>query len=246
MGASGGVHAVRKKAEAGVKGKMTQLVTELDPRSVVSEAYRILNTNLSFKNIDGKFKFIAVTSSLPGEGKSTTAANLAVTLAQGGKRVILVDADLRKPTQHKIFGLNVFEGLTNALVEGTDPLSLCKSYNNAAISILTAGTLPPNSSELLASSRMKVTLERLGGAADFVVLDCPPVLGLNDVLAVAPSIDGILLVVGSGRVPKQAVQLAKGQLDKIGAKVIGAILNGMNAKDQSSYYYYSYYGKGGY
>jgi capsular exopolysaccharide synthesis family protein len=221
---------------------MRELVTELDPHSTTSEAYRILASNLNFKNIDQQYRFIAVTSSLPGEGKSTTAANLAITLAQGGKRVILVDADLRKPTQHKKFGLSFMEGLTNVLVEGIDPISLCKQFKELSLFVLTAGAMPPNSSELLGSKRMKLTLERLGEEADFVIVDCPPVLGLNDTLAITSRVDGFLLVVGSGKVPKKALVDAKEELEKVGAKLIGAVVNGLGERDSGSYYY-GYYGE---
>ncbi len=217
---------------------LSQLVTEIDPHSGASEAYRILKTNLNFINIDDKLKYIAMTSSVAAEGKSTTTANLAITLAQGGKKVILVDADLRKPTQHKIFGLNVFEGLTNSLVEGTDPLSLCREFNGPGFKILTSGPLPPNPSELLGSARMKSVLERLGSAADTIIIDCPPILGLNDTLAVAPNVDGYLLVIGVGRVTKEELNKAKAQLDRIGANLVGAIVNGFNSKENNDYYNY--------
>lgn len=224
-----------------VNRNQTQLVTDLDPRSIVSEAYRILKTNLTFKNIERKLKNIAITSATPGEGKSTTAANLANSMAQSGKNVILVDADLRKPTSHKIFGFSVFEGLTNSLVEGTDPLSLCKTYQAHGPRILTAGTLPPNPSELLGSRRMKAVLDRLGEDADFVIIDCPPILGLNDSLALAPSVDGFLLVIGSGKVPKNTIMMAKQTLEKVEANILGAVLNGFDVRDGGSYHsYYSY------
>jgi capsular exopolysaccharide synthesis family protein len=219
-----------------------QLITEFDPHSTVSEAYRILTTNLNFVNIDAKYKYIAVTSSLPAEGKSTTAANLAVALAQADKKVVIIDADLRRPSLHKKFGLKNFEGLTNVLVEGLDPLSACKTVRTPGLSILTTGPLPPSSSELLASNKMKIVLERLGVGVDFVIIDCPPILGLNDTLALAPSVDGFLFVVGSGKTPKHAMVQAKEQLEKIGANIIGAIVNGTNTLDSKGTYYY-YYGE---
>lgn len=226
------------------KNGIVQLVTLLEPRSTVSEAYRILKTNLTFKNVEGQLKYIAVTSSLPGEGKTTTAANLAITLAQGGKKVFLVDADLRKPTLHKIFGLGSFGGLTNLLIDDKDPLELAKSFENYSLKVLTAGPLPPNSSELLASRRMKTVLEQIGKVADFVIIDCPPTLGLNDVLVLAPVVDGYLMVVGSGKVPRNALRQAKEQLEKVGANLIGAIVNNVDLRHtHGSYYYYSDYGE---
>lgn len=236
--------AIQKTSSTQKQGQLKtrssqQLVTELDPRSPISEAYRILQTNLTFMNFDGNIKFLAVTSSMPGEGKSTTAANLAVTLAQAGKQVILVDADLRKPTQHKIFGLVGFAGLTNAIVDGNDPYMLCVEHKIERLRILPAGPIPPNASELLGSKRFKQILERLGEEADFVILDCPPTLGLTDTLVLSKSVDGYLLVVGSGKVDKNALASAKEQLERVGAKVIGAVLNGIDVKEgQGSYYYY--------
>ncbi len=220
-----------------------QLITITAPESTVSEAYRILKTNLIFKNVEKGLKFIAVTSSLPSEGKSTTAANLAITLAHSNKRVILVDADLRRPSLHKIFGLSG-AGLTNVLVGGGDCLETCSNFENFSLKILTSGPLPPNSSELLASSKMKFVLQELSGFADFVILDCPPVLGFNDALALAPLIDGYLLVVGSGKVPRNAFMQTKEQLAKVGAKIIGAIVNNLDLRDtQGSYYYDSDYSR---
>lgn len=218
-----------------------QLVVENHPNSTISEAYRILQTNLNFKNIDRNFKCIALTSSVPGEGKSTNAANLAYTLAQSGKQVILVDADLRRPTIHKIFGLNMLEGLTSSIIENTDPLSLCKEVKDSGLKVLTSGPIPPNSSELLASNRMKAILQRLGEVSDYVIIDCPPVLGFNDTLALSSNVDGFLLVVGSSMVPKPALKNAKEQLDRVGSVLIGAIVNSLDLKESHGYGYYYYY-----
>jgi capsular exopolysaccharide synthesis family protein len=225
-----------------LKNASGKLISELDPYSIATEAFKILNTNLKFMNVDHKFKCIAVTSALPGEGKSTTAANLAITLAQGGCKVVLIDGDLRKPSLHKKLGLKNFEGLTNALVEGKDPVDMLTTFREFKLSVLTTGPLPPNSSELLASSRMKNVLERLNSIADYVIVDCTPVLGLNDTLAIAPNVDGFLLVVGMGKSPKQAVLQAKEQLEKVGANLIGAIANGLDSINSKDMYYY--YGEG--
>lgn len=225
-----------------IKTKISaQLITELDPRSPISEAYRILQTNLTFMNFDGNIKFLAITSSMPGEGKSTTAANLALTLAQAGKQVILVDTDLRKPTQHKIFGLVGFAGLTNAIVDGNDPYLLCIEHKTSNLKVLPAGPIPPNAPELLASRRMKQILERLGEEADFVILDCPPALGLTDTLVLSKTVDGILLVVGSGKVERDMLASAKEQFERVGARIIGTVLNGIDVKENRGAYYY-YYG----
>ena len=214
-----------------------KLVTEMGPRSGASEAFRILTSNLKFTNLEGSFKCIGVTSAIPAEGKSTIAANLALTLALEGKRVVLVDADLRRPSLHKLFGIRPPLGLTTALVDGTEPHGLCHNFNDMPLKILTAGISPPNSSELLGSNRMKLVLKSLAEKADFVILDCPPTLGLNDTLALSGAVDGFLLVVARGGASRTAIKQTKAQLDRIGAKLIGAVFNRMELNNQGYYYY---------
>lgn len=214
-------------------------VTGLDPRSPICEAYRIVRTNLNFKNLDGNLKFIVVTSAIAKEGKSITAAQMAISLAQEGKKVVLVDADLRKPTQHKIFGIDVTEGLSDALMKDIDPLSVCKQIGEKGPLVLTTGILPPNPSDVLGSSRMKQVLTAMGNQVAFVIVDSPPVLGLNDTLALAPVADGFLIVIGSRRVPRQALRHTLQQLKNVGANVVGAVVNGVEPSSRTgSYYYY--------
>lgn len=214
------------------------LVTISNPRSPIAEAYRTLRTNLEFSNLDKTLRAILVTSASAEEGKSTTLANLAVTIAQGGKRVILVDADLRRPTQHTIFGLKNNAGLTDvvrddALVANL-PLQETTVQN---LQVLTSGQLPPNPAEILGSKRMSEIIAALLERADMVLFDAPPVLAVTDAAVLSSKVDGVLLVASAGKTKRENARKAQTQLEKINARIIGAVLN--NVKAESGAYYYA-------
>jgi non-specific protein-tyrosine kinase len=241
----------------------SQLIAEREPRSPLTEAYRALRTNLQFSSLDNPLKTIVVTSAGPSEGKSITASNLAVVLAQTGMSVVLVDADLRRPVLHKVFALKNNVGLTSWLVSlpqpeavaagggrWTEPGGLAKGgplepYLQATtvprLRIVTSGPLPPNPAEVLGSSRMHQFLEELGQVADIVVLDSPPCVTVTDSVVLSRWADGVILVMDQKNTTRQSVQRARENLQTVGARILGAVVNRLDSGSSSGYYYASYY-----
>jgi non-specific protein-tyrosine kinase len=199
------------------------LITLTDPRSPVSEAYRALRTNLSFYSLDEPVRTLVVTSPSPDDGKSLTAANLAVTMAQGGMRTILVDCDLRRPSLHTFFDLNNEPGLTNLVLDETaePPLRMTGVDN---LWLLPSGPKPPNPADLLGSKRMDQIVATLLNMADVVIFDAPPVLAVTDAAVLGSKLDGALLVVNSGKTRRDHAARAKEVLEKARARIIGATL----------------------
>jgi capsular exopolysaccharide synthesis family protein len=223
-------------------GPSPSLVTELDPKSAASEAFRTLRTNIHFAALDQAYKTIAVTSSSPSEGKTTTAANLAVATAQAGSRVCLVDADLRRPAIHRMFGLANTQGLTAALLDGLPFAKVAQSSRVPNLSVLTSGPLPPNPAELVGSKRMREMLEQATAEFDLVICDTPPVISVTDGVALGAQCDGVILVVRVGTVPQAVVRRAAEQIQAVNGKIIGVLLNSVNLKRDAYYYdYYRYY-----
>ena len=217
-----------------------RLVTLLTPRSAISEAYRMLRTSIQFAAVDGQVKSIMVTSSGSGEGKSTTAANLAIVMAQTGQRVILVDADLRRPVQHRLFELPNSKGLTMALLDlNAPPKEHLQATSVPGLQIMTSGAIPPNPAELLGSQRQADLLADLEKEADLIILDSPPVLTVADALVLAPRVSGVLLVVEVGSTRRGAVQKAVDTLLHADARVLGVALNRLTLR-RSAYYYHYY------
>ena len=220
-----------------------QLLTQREPRSAFSESFRTLRTNLQFSGFDRPLRTILVTSPQPTEGKSTVVANLGVVLAQAGRRVIVVDTDLRRPILHHIFGQNNDWGLTGALFgEGnrTDDGLLPTGVEN--LSFLPSGPLPPNPSEILGSQRMGDFLAHLQEQADVILLDSPPLLTMADASILAARVDGVILVADAGRTRREALKKAAEALRRIGAHVLGVALNRVGLRSEGySYYYYYYY-----
>jgi len=202
------------------------LITIVDPRSPISEAYRSLRTNLEFSSLDKPVKTMLVTSAGPEEGKSTTLANLAVTLAQADKRVILVDCDLRRPSQHQIFGAKNSLGLTTMVVDEeafqNPPL---QESEVPGLLLLSSGPLPPNPSELLGSRRMEEIIASLKERADIVLFDAPPIIAVTDAAVLASKVDGVLLVIKAGTAKREHVKRARALLEKVNARLMGAVLN---------------------
>jgi capsular exopolysaccharide synthesis family protein len=217
------------------------IVTLANPKSAVSEAYRTLRTNIQFANVDNVMKRILFTSAGPAEGKSSTVANLAVSMAQSGKSVLIIDADMRNPSQHKIFKVPSNNGLSTTLVEEVTSLEFVVNTQTEGLDLLVAGPMPPNPAELLGSKRMKQVLYDLSKAYDIVLIDSPPTIAVTDSSILAQSVDGVVLVLASGEVNRDYAKRAKEQLDKVGAKIIGTVLNKVEMKSKEDYYYY-YYG----
>ncbi len=225
-----------------IKGKnaASLLVTFNAPRTPVSEAFRLIRTNLSFAAIDADLRTLTVSSSGPGEGKSTVSANMAVVMAQTGKRVIIVDADLRRPTQHKLFALPNNQGLTTALLNNDVPFARQLQQTKVPnLWVLTSGPIPPNPAELLNSQRMSLLIEALQEEADLVVFDTPPCLTVADAIILAPQTTGCALVIDAGKTRQQALVQAVERLQNSGAQILGAVLNQVKIT-RSDYYYHEY------
>ena len=219
-----------------------KLITADHPKSPISEAYRVLRTNLQFSSVDRPLKTLLVTSANPIEGKSVTAANIGVVMAQAGHSVIMVDSDLRRPVLHKIFQIPNNEGFTNALLHANpSPGAYLQPTKVENLRVLTTGPLPPNPSELLGSERMKGLIEHLKSEADVVIFDSPPSLAVTDAAVLAMQMDGTLLVVDAGATRRGLAGRAVENLQKVGGNVLGVVLNKLSARRGGYYYHYYYY-----
>lgn len=216
----------------------------MDPKSPVVEAYRTLRTNLRYASAGSDLRSVLITSPGPGEGKSTTAANLAYIIAQSGQRVIAVSADLRKPTLGKYFGMEHHgRGLSNILIgEATlDDCLIPSAERN--LMVLGAGPQPPNPAELLDTERMRVLVQELEERADMVIFDAPPVIAVTDALILGPLVDGVLLVINVGTVPRELAKRSKEQFEAVGARLLGVVLNRVDVREGYGYYYYYQQGR---
>ncbi|MGB9975795.1 CpsD/CapB family tyrosine-protein kinase [Thermovenabulum sp.] len=214
-----------------------------DPKSVVSEAFRVFRTNLQFASIDKPLKKILITSSVPREGKSSVAANLAVTLASAEKSVLLIDADLRRPKQNKIFYIENHIGLSNFLAENIELDSVIQSTVIQNLYILPSGPVPPNPAEVLSSKKMKNFLEEVSQNYDYLIIDSPPVNSVADASILSTLVDGVILVTACHETEREALIVAKNQLEKVNARILGVVLNKVKENSGSYYYYYYYYGE---
>jgi len=202
------------------------LITLTDPRSRAAEAYRTLRTNLTFAALDKPLETLVVTSAAPDEGKSTVLANLGVTLAQGERRVILVDADLRRPSLHEIFGVANDRGLTTMIVDEAalnDPPLMDVGVNN--LWLVPSGPLPPNPADILGSRKMEEAIAALKARADIILFDAPPVVAVTDAAVLGTKVDGALLAVCAGRTRREHAQRAKELLERVHVRIVGAVLN---------------------
>lgn len=217
---------------------MTQpdLITLTNPRSPASEAFRTLRTNLIFSSINEPLHTLVVTSPAPQEGKSTTLANLAVTFAQSGKKTLLVDCDLRRPTQHTIWGVEQQPGLTDMVLEGLKkPPLLDVGIEN--LSLLTSGPLPPNPADLLGSPRMDAIVKQLKDEADIVLFDAPPIIAVTDATLLASKLDGVLLVFRAGSTRRDHAEQAKELLERVNIRLVGTVLTNAQVDVRMGGYY---------
>ncbi len=226
----------------------SDLVTLAEPRSPIAEAFRSLRTNIQFASVDKPLQSILVTSALPSEGKSTVAANLAITIAQSGKRVVLLESDLRRPSVHRYLKVPNRMGLSTMFVRPQVYLDgNLQGTRIPNLKVLTAGDLPPNPSELLGSERMQAILRQLREQADVLILDTPPMMAVTDAVVLAPRVDGVLLVARPGGTKISALRTAVEQLRRTGANILGVVLNEVQMKGyryryySNMYYYYGYY-----
>jgi exopolysaccharide transport family protein len=226
--------------------EVVELVTKSRPRSQMAESYRALRTSLLLTFAGGPPKVILVTSALPEEGKTTTSVNSAIVLAQKGNRVLLIDADLRRPSIHKTLGMGPKSGLSNVLT-GTATLqeAIIPSTILPELFILPAGTPPPNPAELLASTKMKNVLEELRKNYDHIVIDSPPTLSVTDAVVMSTDADAVVLVIRSGHTTKPALRRARDILLQVNARVCGVLVNAVNLNSPDYYYHYEYQGKYG-
>ncbi|MDZ7374414.1 MAG: polysaccharide biosynthesis tyrosine autokinase [candidate division KSB1 bacterium] len=221
----------------------SRLVAHFRPKSPISEAYRTVRTNIQYSRPDQTPRVLLVTSPGPGEGKSTTVANLAITFAQLGNRTLLVDADLRRPILHRIFGIDRNTGLTNCIVGRESLENVVRPTPIENLYVIACGPLPPNPAEILGSDSMKHLLKRMAEEYDAVLLDSPPILAVTDSLVLSTEVDGVVLVVRAGQTDRQAALRGFASLEKVGGKILGVLLNGIRVESVygSYYYYYHYY-----
>lgn len=228
------------KKKKSLQSVARKLITRSNPKSVVSEQYRTIRTNINFSMPDEELKTILCTSASPGEGKSTTASNLAIVFAQEGRKVLLVDADMRKPTVHHTFGLKNMAGLSNLLTRKLALRDVMRESGTEGLTVITCGPIPPNPAELLGSRTMEQLLGELKNSFDLIIFDAPPVLSVADAQILSNQCDGTILVISSGNTEKESVVKAKEALLSAKAHLLGTVLN--NFVLQKDHYYYQYYG----
>lgn len=196
-----------------------------NPQSNSSESYRKLRTNIQFSSIDSQIRTIMIASAVSGEGKTTTIGNLAVAYAQEGKKVLLMDTDLRKPAIHRMFNVPNHIGLTSVLSSQYKVTEVLRETGVEGLHVLTSGPVPPNPSEMIGSRKMHALLEDLKEEYDVILFDTPPVLAVSDALIISSLADGVVLVVSAGKVKKDLVKKAKAHLEHVNARILGAALN---------------------
>lgn len=223
-----------------------KLITSHGPFSPLSESYRLIRSNIQFMGVDQPAKSMVISSTNPGEGKTTTAANVALIMAQADLKTILVDADLRRPTLHKVFGVPNLGGLTDLL--RSPELEVTSQMKNVGIDnlqILTSGPLPPNPSELLGSQRMAQLVKSLEEMADIVIFDSPPVLATTDAAILSKRANGLILVTRAGSTRRDLTKLAVKRLQQVGINILGVVLNHVSSRGVSSQQYAQYYTRSG-
>ena len=221
---------------------LKNLISLKNPKSQAAEAFRTLRTNIQFSSLDDDIKSLVVTSTGPSEGKSTVMANLAVTMAQSGKRVVLIDCDFRKPTVHKKFGLSNSQGLTNVLAQDKKILECIIGTNVPNLYVITSGPTPPNPAELLGTKKMKSILNEISCTFDMVLIDAPPVLAVTDAQILSTLANGTIFVASYGQAEKYALVKAKESIEKVGGKVLGVVINKIPEQSKGYYGKYYYYG----
>lgn len=217
-----------------------KLITKHIPKSSISEQYRTIRTNIQFSYLDGELKTLLVTSAGPGEGKSTTSANLAVVFAQQGKKVLLVDTDLRKPTVHYTFSLLNTTGLSSVITKNTTLAEAVEESGIDNLYVLSSGPIPPNPAEMLDSNAMDEFMAEAKENFDLIIFDSPPILAVTDAQILANKCDGSVLVISSEKTEREMAIKSKELLETAKGKLLGVVLN--NKKQRESGYYYYYYG----
>jgi len=239
-----GKNKKKQKKEEHEKPENIELIAHLSPESAFSENYRSLRTALLLSGPQSNLKTIMVTSPLPGEGKSTTISNLAISFTQMGKKVLIIDADLRKPKQHQIFKMKNHEGLTSYLAMDLPLEKLIKSAIAPSLYLINSGPIPPNPAELLGSDKMARLLSSLKNQFDFILIDTPPILTVTDAQIVGKLVDGLVLVVRAEKTPRNALVQTRELIDLFKLRTFGVVINGLNIDSHDYYsrhYYHHYY-----
>lgn len=211
-------------------------IMEKKPKSLIAESYRSLRSNIAYSSFDGEYQIISVTSAVPAEGKSTTAINLAVSLSQLEKKVLLIDCDMRKPSLHKKLGISNVYGLTDLLVEKRG-MKIVSQKKSEFLTVLTAGTIPPNPAEMLDSKVMSSFLEECRNNYDHIILDTPPLQAVTDAQVLSTKADGTLMVIKANFTKKNDVESAVDMIKKVNGKIIGTVLNATKDNNKKYYYY---------
>lgn len=212
-------------------------IVDEKPKSIAAEAYRTLRTNIQYSSFDEEIRTIVVTSSEPGEGKSTTAGNIAISFAQAAKKTVIIDCDLRKPSLHKKFKISNIGGLSDILI-GKEKIDDVIHHFNEELDVITSGKLPPNPAEMLGSRTMERLLIALKERYDIIILDTAPLQAVTDAQILSTKSDGIILVVRAHATKRESVIQAKGLIEKVGGKILGTVLNGVENTRGKYYYYY--------
>lgn len=235
--------------EGGDSRLNSELLIHSDSRSSLAEAYRQLRTSILLSTAGHAPKSLLVTSSLPSEGKTTTAVNTAISLAQTGAKVLIIDADMRRPRLHSIFGMQNMAGLSTILssdMTDQEVLDIIPYDEPTKLHVLASGPVPPNPAELIGSDQMRILLKMMENHFTHVVVDSPPIASFTDGVLIGSVVDGVILVVHSGKSSRQVVRRSRQFLQEVGAKIFGVVLNNANLRNQDNYYYQSYYHRGYY
>ncbi|CAD2071601.1 polysaccharide biosynthesis tyrosine autokinase [Phocicoccus pinnipedialis] len=223
------------------KQKLNPLITYEAPKSPVSEKFRGIRTNISFSRVDNNINSLIVTAEKPDAGKSTITSNIAITYAQSGLRTLIIDGDMRKPTQHYIFNETNTKGLSSLIVENGEPDDFIKPTHIENLFLLTSGPIPPNPSELIGSTRFKEVFNKLKTQFDMIIIDTPPTLSVTDSQLFSKLAHNVVLVIDAENNNREEVKRGKELIEQSGAKILGVILNKATLEKNTSNYYY-YYG----
>ena len=218
-------------------------IVQNEPKSPISEAFRTLRTNIKFSSMDKPLKTILVTGPIPEVGKSSVSINLALTIAQNKEKIVVIDADFRKPTLHKIFGQDAKTGLANILIGDKKLKDVVRNLTkiDPYLYFIPSGPIPPNPSELLGSNKMKELLKELKNEFDIILIDSPPIVVVTDALVLANEVDGVIMVLNFGEVTRETAKQAKQLLEKVNANILGVVLNKIDMEKEGHYYPYNYY-----
>lgn len=219
---------------------MNRIISITKPKSPIAEAYRGIRTSIEFSNLDKELKVISVTSSMQNEGKSTVMANLAVSFANLDKKVLIIEGDLRNPSVHRMFNISNINGLTDILLgnKSFTESVYCTDVKN--LHVLTCGPIPPNPSEMLSSKRIREFVESVRDYYDYIFIDAPPIGIVTDAGIISTYTDGCIFVVGAGEADIEMAKVSKERLEKVGANILGVVLNKFEASGANGYYNYYY------